>query len=576
MSLSLKNPAVNFSIFNEVLVKEKKVISFSVYGEKSTYLIGAEKNVLEAKKIYPDWVCRFYCPPDLKNLEALKKTGAEVFVVDSKIPPMYWRYFAADDPNVSAVIFRDTDSLVNYREKFAVTEWMSSDKVLHSMHDHASGHWSPIMGGMCGVKTPLSFSMIDGIDKWAKAKRNYTFSYSDDQSFLSQKLLPLYKNSCMDHHHDPSKSKYDYSVPFPQHPPITFGTFVGDRISVFGFVYGEMQVKNSDKVFLMCHQGPKDHFSVRNAIQYAINNHKEVVIPVRSQHINNVKFLFGGYSNVHFIPLDHDNPADQAFDIYLNNYRASHSVIGFGLHSPNPKNLVWGERLCFTQMGVNSIDNCFKINPDPSLVFDQAPNYIKELKVESPSILKSFNPSVSILFQSKLDDPLFEGFSKSLSELDYANIELVSHNGTSKGFFNSLNSSKGSYVLLASYSVHPSKNAISEQLKLIKNTGCEMCCSESFVGNSKQLYNKDLYYSHINSKFERLKSNLLKNGFPDIWNLEFLSHHNSVIDGTMIINKKVLIEHLDPYPPSSYALYLRSLNSSDIAYSNSPLYSFNN
>ena len=82
-----------------------------------------EKNIETAAEVYPDWICRFYCDKNISNLDKLKTLAeqgkCELIVPDSPIFEMYWRYFAADDPNVSSVIFRDTDSLVNFREKAA-------------------------------------------------------------------------------------------------------------------------------------------------------------------------------------------------------------------------------------------------------------------------------------------------------------------------------------------------------------------------------------------------------------------------------------------------------------------------
>lgn len=64
----------SFKTFFQNLIpkKNKKVISFSVYGDKPIYLIGAEKNIEAAVEVYPDWICRFYCHKDISNLEKLK------------------------------------------------------------------------------------------------------------------------------------------------------------------------------------------------------------------------------------------------------------------------------------------------------------------------------------------------------------------------------------------------------------------------------------------------------------------------------------------------------------------------
>ena len=45
----------------------KKIISFSLWGNNKGYYDGAVKNILLAQKIYPDWICRFYCANDAKK-----------------------------------------------------------------------------------------------------------------------------------------------------------------------------------------------------------------------------------------------------------------------------------------------------------------------------------------------------------------------------------------------------------------------------------------------------------------------------------------------------------------------------
>ena len=39
---------------------KKRVISFALWGEFRLYCIGAIKNALLAKKIFPGWICRYY------------------------------------------------------------------------------------------------------------------------------------------------------------------------------------------------------------------------------------------------------------------------------------------------------------------------------------------------------------------------------------------------------------------------------------------------------------------------------------------------------------------------------------
>ena len=37
-----------------------KIISFSLWGDKPQYVVGAIKNAELAKEIFPEWKCRFY------------------------------------------------------------------------------------------------------------------------------------------------------------------------------------------------------------------------------------------------------------------------------------------------------------------------------------------------------------------------------------------------------------------------------------------------------------------------------------------------------------------------------------
>lgn len=195
---------------------KKKIISFSVYGEDSKYLLGAIKNVDVAKKYYPDWICRFYCSQDLKDLSSLCEKDCEILVVDSKIPPMFWRFLTADDPDVDVFISRDTDSLVNPREAKAVEEWLGSRCKMHTMHDadFKGGHFSAVMGGMWGLKLPVDFNMSESIDIFTR-KKNYNFRYHDDQIFLNKHVLSLFEDSCIDHHSNPKKQQLFLFSTFP-------------------------------------------------------------------------------------------------------------------------------------------------------------------------------------------------------------------------------------------------------------------------------------------------------------------------------------------------------------------------
>ena len=160
-----------FPVFYEKLQQgsTKKVISFCLYGSKPLYYLGAEKNIEEAKKVYPDYICRFYCTKDVPNLNKLKTLAengeCELIVPNLTSPPVFWRILACDDPNIEICLQRDCDSIVNDRERVAVEEWLKSGKTLHFMHDCKRGHFHKIMAGMWGIKKTNKFNFTEEFER---------------------------------------------------------------------------------------------------------------------------------------------------------------------------------------------------------------------------------------------------------------------------------------------------------------------------------------------------------------------------------------------------------------------------
>lgn len=85
------------------------------------------------------------------------------------------------------------------------------------------------------------------------------------------------------------------------------------------------------------------------------------------------------------------------------------------------------------------------------------------------------------------------------------------------------------------------------QLKAMNETGCKMSCTDGLIGEGAynpnynyKKYNDEHYYSYIKDLYRENGSNSLDNGFPDIWNLEFLKINNCVIACSAIIHRDVI------------------------------------
>ena len=165
----------------------KKVISFCLWGNNPKYCIGAIENVKLAKVLFPEWECWFYCANDVED-----KWKKEILLYGGKIiekgnpswEGMFWRFEAIAESDVDVILSRDTDSRISIREKLAVDEWLSSNKLFHVMRDHPA-HGTVILGGMWGAKNPILKDMKYLIDSFRKG--DY---WQVDQDFLREVIWP--------------------------------------------------------------------------------------------------------------------------------------------------------------------------------------------------------------------------------------------------------------------------------------------------------------------------------------------------------------------------------------------------
>lgn len=85
------------------------------------------------------------------------------------------------------------------------------------------------------------------------------------------------------------------------------------------------------------------------------------------------------------------------------------------------------------------------------------------------------------------------------------------------------------------------------QINAMKKTGCKMSSTDGLFGmgvyDSTKVYpkyNAEYYYNTLQNIYIHKGSNVLENGFPDIWNLDFLKIHNCMICSSVIIEKDII------------------------------------
>lgn len=175
----------------------KNVIAYSLWGEEKIYWSGALENIKINKILFPTWINRFYvddsCNVELIN--SIKGENVEIVLIKSKesFSGMFWRFYAASDPEVDIFLSRDCDSRISNREFMAIKEWIESDKDFHIMRDHPY-HTVPILGGMWGCRKGIMRDIIKDIEKWT------SFSAKGcDQDFLSMCVYNKIINNAIEH-----------------------------------------------------------------------------------------------------------------------------------------------------------------------------------------------------------------------------------------------------------------------------------------------------------------------------------------------------------------------------------------
>lgn len=174
-----------------------KIISFSIWGSDPTYCNGAIENARISNEIYPGWTVRVYHDTSVPQecVDKLKSLNAETVLIPhsrGQWDGLFWRFYPVSE-DVERVIIRDTDSRLNWREKSAVDDWITSGYPFHCMRDHCE-HNVPIMGGMWGVVGGYIKDIQKMIETWTDFYHKGT-----DQTFLERYIWPRVRDHAIVH-----------------------------------------------------------------------------------------------------------------------------------------------------------------------------------------------------------------------------------------------------------------------------------------------------------------------------------------------------------------------------------------
>lgn len=262
----------------------KKVVSYSVYGQRPKYVQGMVEVAKMLPKFFPGWEARVYHDNSVpgEGLQELTKMPYVTLInvstdpslppwVATKVNPMVWRFLIASDPTVDVYLIRDSDSRPSAREKAAVDEWLRSNTSFHIMRDnsmHDPSTFAAMLGGMWGARHRAVPNMMQLVEKYYH-HQSQVIDYGEDQHFLWKNVLPLAKDDCLQHdsHHCVASG----GIAFPlssQEAGDDPDDFVGSVVMPPGKTIAEGYQKDmfkTTKRYLDCLQRRKDFLADRQA-----------------------------------------------------------------------------------------------------------------------------------------------------------------------------------------------------------------------------------------------------------------------------------------------------------------------
>ena len=193
--------------------------SFCLYGGTNPrYYVPLIENIRIAAQYFPDWKVWIYVAPDV-DPDYLTRLGSYSNVVLSETHAlgeinMIHRFCAIDEPGVDMMMVRDADSIINWRDRWAIREFVNQPRfIAHTIRDNKM-HTACLMGGLWGLRKSAGISIRD-------LYRNYTENaalghrFAHDQNFLLDEVYPRILPGLLVHYSNNLHMPGEYAIAFP-------------------------------------------------------------------------------------------------------------------------------------------------------------------------------------------------------------------------------------------------------------------------------------------------------------------------------------------------------------------------
>lgn len=193
--------------------------SFCLYGPTNPrYYVPLLENIRIAAHYFPDWKVWIYVAPDV-HPDYIEQLASYPNVILSHTNllgaiNMIYRFYAIDEPGVDIMMVRDADSLINWRDRWAIREFVSQPRfIAHTIRDNKM-HTALLMGGLWGLRKSSGISVRE---LYASYHENAALGhrFAHDQNFLSDEIYPRVVAGLLVHYSNDLRSPGEYAVPFP-------------------------------------------------------------------------------------------------------------------------------------------------------------------------------------------------------------------------------------------------------------------------------------------------------------------------------------------------------------------------
>jgi hypothetical protein len=194
------------------------VFSFCLYGPPNPrYYTPLVENIKIAMEHFPEWKVWIHYAPDVDlNYLTLLASYSNVVLRPTHVTGssnMILRFFTIDHPEVDLMIVRDADSLIHWKDRWAIQSFLPLlDFVAHTIRDHRD-HGTEIMGGLWGIRKSAGINLQEQYQLYIQDPKDRGVAH--DQNFLAVQVYPLIRSRMLVHYSNERIVEGENGVEFP-------------------------------------------------------------------------------------------------------------------------------------------------------------------------------------------------------------------------------------------------------------------------------------------------------------------------------------------------------------------------